>query len=206
MKWLLAPFVAFVALVLGDSSYRAHARIVAHASESVVRLSMHLDEEDADGHVCTGSMVGRHLVLTAAHCIYQDLQIDDQPIRGVLRLDRFFDLALVDARIEKPSIELRSSGPELYEPLTALGYAHGWHKLTALHEMPYLVNFTPDYGPELTLPPGVFVQGGYIGGMSGGPVVDAQGKMVSIVQRAGELSGYGVGVETIRVFLGGVLE
>ena len=61
-----------------------------------------------------------------------------------------------------------------------------------------VVEQTPD--PE-QMPPGLFVAGQYIPGMSGGPVVDHDGKIVGIVQQSNSGIGFGVGVSTIQGFL-----
>jgi S1-C subfamily serine protease len=49
--------------------------------------------------------------------------------------------------------------------------------------------------------PGIVVQGGYIPGMSGGPVIDKDGQVVGIIQQSDQNIGYGVGVDRISEFL-----
>ena len=43
--------------------------------------------------------------------------------------------------------------------------------------------------------------GGFIGGMSGGPVFDINGDVVGVVQRGTEQIGYGVNTATLLEFL-----
>ena len=203
LRWLLAPLVALYALIAGPPEYRAQARMVNRVSESVVRITGSYSDEHSEGYTCSGTVVHKNMVLTAAHCLMHSLEVDDTPIRGLERSDSFFDLALLDVRTPKPALTLRAEPVEMFEPLIAIGHAYGWKKLSALKQTPYLLNYTPDLGPELELAPGIFVQGGFMGGMSGGPVVDRDGQMVMIIQRAGEESGYGVSADTIRTFLQG---
>jgi hypothetical protein len=49
--------------------------------------------------------------------------------------------------------------------------------------------------------PGVVVQGGYLPGMSGGPLIDADGLVVGIVQTSAHNVGYGVGARVIQAFI-----
>ena len=203
LRWLLAPLVALYALTAGPPEYRAQARMVNRVSQSVVRITGSYSNDKPEGYTCSGTVVHKNMVLTAAHCLMHPMEVDDTPIRGLERVDIFFDLALLNVWTPKPALTLRVEPVEMFEPLTAIGYAYGWKKLSALQQMPYLLNYTPDLGPELESAPGIFVQGGFVGGMSGGPVVDRSGQMVMIIQRAGEGSGYGVSADTIRTFLQG---
>jgi S1-C subfamily serine protease len=50
--------------------------------------------------------------------------------------------------------------------------------------------------------PFIGVDSGFIGGQSGGPVVDINGDVVSIVQRASDKLGIGVGASVIRARMG----
>ena len=81
-----------------------------------------------------------------------------------------------------------------------VGYMFGWQDSHTLHVRAESVDFQPN--PHLV--PGVFVQGEYINGMSGGPVVDFYGNVVGIVQLGVRGTSYGVGVQVIKTFLLGI--
>lgn len=205
LRWLLAPLVALYGLIAGSPEHRAYDRMVSRVEQSVVRVTGTLDSMEGPlAHTCSGEVIAYHLVLTAAHCLMDEMKVDDWAPRGVLRYDAYFDLAVIDVAIDKPTLRMRAEPLERFEPLTALGYAYGWQKLTVLSVRPYLLNVSFDEGPQLGHAPGIFVQGAYVGGMSGGPVVDSNGLMVSIVQRAGDGTGYGVTVDAIHTFLAGI--
>jgi hypothetical protein len=153
-------------------------------------------------YVCSGEVIAPTLVLTVNHCVSEDMLIDGMKSDGIVRVDLWYDLALIRVHTGKPSLPLRDTPLTRFEPLTAIGYAEGFNTLTALEVKPVILNFTPD----LThLAPGIFTIPGYLGGMSGGPVVDANGEMVSICQRhTDEGLGYGVGMLIIHAFMLGV--
>ncbi|HVI42769.1 MAG TPA: hypothetical protein VM577_19350, partial [Anaerovoracaceae bacterium] len=77
------------------------------------------------------------------------------------------------------------------------GYGFGWNKLSVLKERVYIQNYHVDDDAAV----GMIVQGGYIGGMSGGPVVDQAGHVVGVVQRGNQQIGYSVGTTIIKAFL-----
>ena len=56
--------------------------------------------------------------------------------------------------------------------------------------------------PDIEGGPFVMIDAAYVGGQSGGPCINAAGEVVSIVQRASNLIGIGVGAETIREKVG----
>ena len=59
------------------------------------------------------------------------------------------------------------------------------------------------YNPEDGIGgPLVLIDAAYVPGQSGGPCVNASGEVVSIVQRASNVLGVGVGAETIKSKMG----
>jgi S1-C subfamily serine protease len=54
--------------------------------------------------------------------------------------------------------------------------------------------------------PFVMIDAAYVGGQSGGPCINIQGEVVSIVQRASNLVGIGVGAEKLRDRIGKFFE
>jgi S1-C subfamily serine protease len=179
--------------------------MVDRVSSSIVRIT---GEKDMmahygpvhSGYVCSGFVFRPHQVLTAHHCLGENLRADGVLVKKVLKIDEYYDLALLAVDTQKSALVLRDTPVVRFEPVTAIGYAWGWNRLTVLQVRVFLVDMSPD---EMTAP-GLITQGGAIGGMSGGPVVDSNGQVVCIVQHSNEGIGHGVGVQIIRVFLLGV--
>lgn len=163
---------------------------------SVVRISMLKD--DGEQHSCTGFVVAPMIILTANHCDGNPITFDGIPAVSKIKGDNYYDLAVYRAAIlAKPPVKFRDT-PVIYgEPVTAIGFGYGWDIALVLPQTVVI----PSYAVDDNAPVGIIVQGGYVGGMSGGPVFDKNGEVVGIVQRAVEKTGYGVGTQFIKAFL-----
>jgi len=209
---LLVPFLAVGSLLHPHHQSDPYTHMVEKVEKSVVRITGEMTRETMFGtqqgtYTCTGEVIAVDRVLTAAHCIGQKMKTDQDEVQVVIKADKTLDLALLATNThQKPSMKFRQAPVVRFEVLTAIGYAYGYTELSVLLERVFFVHSYP-WGPEedgTQTPAGIIVQGGYIGGMSGGPVVDAKGLQVSIVQRGGEFVGYGVDVAAIQGFLAGV--
>lgn len=209
MKLLFLPFLALFGFFTSHET--TYSRMVEKAQQSVLRISGQADGVDWHGQtsvhdfVCTGEVIARDLVLTAAHCTHTTYPLlADGVVVEVLKVDEYADLAALQVSTSKPALRLREADVVRFEPLTGIGYAYGLRRISALAVRPFLINqFSPFEPPDKTAP-GILVQPSYIGGMSGGPVIDADGEMVGIVQQGYDGIGYGVGTLVIRAFLLGV--
>lgn len=145
---------------------------------------------------CTGFQIAPDKIMTAAHCLGDDMKADGQPVK-ILAGDKYFDLALLEGGSNRPILQFRDKEVERWEALKSLGYGYGWNRLTVLDNKVILTRYkVVEDGPV-----GIVVQGGYIGGMSGGPLVDLSGKVVGVVQRSNNQIGYSVGSTIIKAFL-----
>lgn len=173
------------------------AKTADRVSASVVRITgVRADHRPI---VCTGAVVAPTWVLTAAHCMSEPLSADGVAA-SVLKVSETYDLMLLSVDTRKPSLEISDEKAERFQQLTAIGYAFGLTKLAVMSVRVLLV----DVVPEEHIAPSVFVQPQYIEGMSGGPVVDAEGRLVGVIQNAGEGAGLHIGTLLIRAFLLGV--
>lgn len=203
MHQIIAPLVFALSLFGSDPS--ALTQRIDRASASIVRITGTKTVETFLGpaerpYVCTGFVIAPARVATAAHCLGTALRVDGVPPVELLATSAFYDLALLRVETTKPILPIRPTAIRRFERVIGLGYGYGWTRLTTTFHRVMLVNHLID--PEL--PPGLVVQAGYIGGMSGGPVIDAKGYLVGMVQRSNAQIGYGVGLDILRAFLLGL--
>ena len=173
-------------LSLSLSSYTA---MVDHVSASVTLVT------NAEGS-CSGFVVAPHRVMTADHCVGESMKSDGVEAT-VVKEDEGHDLALLDVPTDRPILGFQDTPVVQFQQLTAIGHGFGWLQLTVLRVTVMLVAVSPtaDYFD------GILVQGGYIHGMSGGPVVDDSGLIVGIVQQVNEGAGFGMNSPTMKAFL-----
>ncbi len=194
---LLTPLV-LLAHLFQSTPYE---QMITRVQMSVVRIDVAADEGQG---TCTGEVVAPGRVLTAAHCLGEVILADGQSAQPIA-IDEGNDLLLLAAQVARPPLPLCMTPTEKYQPLTAMGYAWGWSRMAVLRVVAMWMHYTPDAN---SFAPGLFTDGGYIGGMSGGPVVSDEGCQVGIVQRTspdGKV-GYGVENDTIAEFLASVVE
>jgi S1-C subfamily serine protease len=193
-----ATFIAFFAPDI--IAFRAR-HIADHAQNSVVRLVLHI--LDGREGVCTGVVIQKGIILTAAHCVDSEegieaINADDTPA-DVIAFDNTYDLAVLSsvAAEHRPALELGTGGLMRGDHITAIGYAGGGEFLVQMGGTLMLQAARTDD----VLAPCVIAS--YIGipGMSGGPVIDTSGRLVSIVSRGITGVSCGMNTEILRVFL-----
>lgn len=200
MHRLFAPFVLLASLFHFSHSDSAYTKMVDKVSSSVVRITGMMEEDgEVKPHTCSGFIISKNVVLTADHCIGDQMKVDGvQP--KVVKRDAYYDLALLTVSSDKDALPFRYSDVNRFEYVTAVGYAYGWTRLSVLRVRVFLI----DWAVQGNVAPGLVMQGSLIGGMSGGPIIDEDGSVVAITQRTNEGVSYGVGVLLIRAFLVGV--
>lgn len=170
--------------------------VVKHVESALVSV------ENSEGS-CSGSVIdtARKYVLTAAHCDGSELYAD-RVVAHVLAKDTHEDLMVLKVEDLDPSrtaLTLASKNPGIQTQVLSCGFGY------ALERPFYRSARIADNAIVI---PGIaqtFIgtDAPFIGGMSGGPVVNDLGQIVSIVQRSDASAlGIGVGAEMIRERVG----
>lgn len=191
-------------LALPPSVPLTEAQLLDRTLASVVHIQGEYTDEEGDiSHFgCSAFAIAPRKLLTAAHCVPP---ADAKPTLWINhrrafaeKIDREHDLAVLLIDQDVPALGFRAAPLTRFEHVRALGYGYSWDHPTVTTHMVIMLEYTP-YPGEVA--PGTWFMGGFIGGMSGGAVIDADGYVVGIVQRGSTQAGYGVSCETIRNFL-----
>lgn len=173
--------------------------VVKTLEQSIVYLQ-------GDSGACTAFVINteKKYLLTAAHCFQKEMIWVDRVLAKVIALDSKKDLMVIYAEHldpSRPALKLAAANPERGQEVMSAGYGYAL-------ERPFFrrAHVQDD---QLMIPqdgiggPFISVDSPFIGGQSGGPVVNQAGDVVSIVQRGDSGStGLGVGAVIIREVMG----
>lgn len=195
------PLVALFAVLTlsfpqGEAGGRPVSTLLQKVQQSLVILQ-DLRPADKGSMRCTGFVLDRPFkgaILTAEHCIKGEVFLVIDGVEGeVVRKSEW--LALVRAKgvlpRSKPPLRLATSRTPIATPTWGTGWAFG----QILLSIPRL-----SIGYHET---DLIVDGPYVGGMSGGPVVDEEGVVVGVIQAGNEALGLISGIDEIQEFLKG---
>ena len=140
----------------------------------------------------------RDLALTAEHCGSQDADkptiVDLIPAVVVAKDVKRDLLVLYVPGMDRPALQLAKDDPPTGTEVVSYGYGGGYaqpmlrHAIVANRE----IEVTDLEGQWVAL------DGAFVGGQSGAPVVNVRGEVVAIVQRSSDRMGLGRSAETIR--------
>lgn len=163
--------------------------LVEGTLQSLVKVTFDLGDENI--HICTGFKVNPVSILTAAHCVPPDhgeVYVDGVA-RQIVRQDEAFILLAVP-QSPVPALTIRTKPLLLTERVLAFGYGYG--------VMEVLGRSVSGQSKG-----DILLDGPLIGGMSGGPIVDLDGKVVGMTQASSDLISLGCGQDEIQAFLFG---
>lgn len=210
----MKKFVMMLVLLLSTAAFMpsSQQKTINRVSGSVVRITgthkltdpfqiFFNGGEEYVHYVCSGFVIAPQLVLTANHCLSESMEADGLPVT-ILNASEELDLGLLDVKTDKPALELRTDTLSIGEEVMARGYGYGYNVMvTTFHKVTVLA-----VKPNSDMPVCVLYLSPFIGGMSGGPVVDNKGRVVGIVQWSATEAGFGVNALALRFFLSGFVE
>jgi S1-C subfamily serine protease len=198
MRKLFIALLAAVTLACGSPIDRAKNSLVRITGIQARTFPFH-EISVEEPYSCTGFVIKEpNLVLTANHCVGESMLGDGKKVT-LIRGDKYYDLALLAVEgLRRPALLLREEPVQEGELLKAIGYAEGYTHLSTLD----IKVMIPLQGISNEEASGVITQGGFIEGMSGGPQLDASGRIVGVIQQNVFFNaGYGVDAVLVRAFL-----
>lgn len=194
MKKVFLPLLFALSLV-APAFAADWSDVITRAEKSIVYI------ESEDG-ACTGFVIDqvKHYVMTAAHCYSEKIFADLTPAR-VVAVDTHQDLMVIEVPNIDPSrlaLKLAAKNPERGTEVMSAGYGY------ALESAQFRIAHIADNNFRVPSIAQTFysLDATFIGGQSGGPVVNAAGEVVMIVQRGSDSVGIGIPAETIHARLG----
>jgi hypothetical protein len=169
--------------------------MLVRSTASVQQYVTHDDGTQSWQTVCTAFSIDEHrqLFMTAAHCLDNPIKVDWQNAWTVYE-NGALDLAVLQSPgVKRPALKPRTAPIPFGLDVASFGHAYGY-------ETPQLragiVAHPEALIPELKQTFLVFLPAP-IGGMSGGPIVDSEGKVVAITQRGNGFNGLGKPVQVL---------
>lgn len=169
--------------------------------------------------ICSGFVVdaARGWVLTATHCLPD---IDEEASREenepliylnqnlpakIIRSTEMVTL-LATMPMQLPPLDLSSKAPRIGDEAFSFGHGNGSPDLMMLYHRVASLTFRwtrPLVGTESEWPETFVLSGGFVAGMSGGPVINQMGQVIGMVQASDETIGIASDLRAIRAILKG---
>jgi S1-C subfamily serine protease len=149
---------------------------------------------------CSGVVIDAEVVLTAAHCSGEDtpeLFVDLLPAEVMAKDVKYDFLVLRVKGLERPALKLAAENPTLGQEVASFGFGNGAEE--GMFRRAYIS--TVD-GTVNGKKPIVITDAAFVPGQSGGPLVNAAGEIVALVQLSSDRMGAGRGAHEIRKRVG----
>lgn len=166
-------------------------QIATSVRHSIVEIS--IGEEGQGG--CTGfvSDHDRALVVTAAHCDGPKVMADSMP-STIKAKDVKSDLMVLEVKgLDRPALRLAKNDPKVGDEVASFGYGYALDQ--PLFRVAHVSARNANIGERVQY---LAVDSSFVPGQSGGPVLNAAGEVVMIVQLGTGVVGFGVGAERIE--------
>jgi S1-C subfamily serine protease len=189
---------ALYLVVLSASLLGAALSDWSATAKKVSQSIVYVENEEGS---CTGFVINSaakgdtDLILTAAHCDGKGLFADHETAKVIWKHTKADLMVLEVADTGRPAIRLADKNPSTGDEIASYGYGMALER--PMFRTAHVSDDRAEFS-DVTGGPFVMIDAAYVGGQSGGPVINAAGEIVSIVQRASGLVGIGVGAETIR--------
>ena len=203
------------------------ATLTNRVSKSIVPLTVFLSE--TDGLYCTAFSISESygLYLTTYHCLESEgrrairWEIEGHPaypVQGFIGDQQYLfpnqnvetDLAVLVSSFKRPAL-LLGSVPHVEDKIVFAGYAGGHTRHLQINEgtvMQPTRTFIGDWRTEQLITRAIFTMGSphsVRGGNSGGPILTAQGKVISMIAGTTILHGTSVGCGVLYGFIARIM-
>lgn len=187
--------VAVVGMAAVAQAATSWATVEKRVRESIVEIAN-------TGGACTGFVIDnkRDFVATAAHCDGPELYADLAPAK-IQAKDVKNDLLVLKVEgIDHPALKLAKVLPTVSEAVASYGW--GYALETPLFRLATLS------ARDVHLERAIYdvIDAAFVPGQSGGPVVNAAGEVVMMVQLGNEITGFGVNALVLREKIGKYFE
>lgn len=177
----LLLLTVFAALPLASTSWVA---ISNRTTSSIALLVTHIPQPDGSSSEgeCTVFSINtqRHLYLTAAHCLGTDLLVGGHPA-NILLIDEVKDVMVLQVPGFAQAALLPAPRPaKMGEEVAAFGYGYGWDQPSIKTGLISIPDFSHKSLGDRHL---TILSFATILGMSGGPIINRSGRVVSMVQQ-----------------------
>lgn len=174
--------------------------VASRMAGSVVRVESTVGEETA---ICTAFSINeaKHYFMTATHCAGIEMKLDgvEADTDRIILEDVEADIMIVAAKdLDRPALVLAKRDVRVGQPIAALGYAWGMALPAFRTGVASILGLIGPWDEQRY----TVADFAFIGGMSGGPVVDQNGRVVSIVQLGTDGAGMGRTLDVLRKLTG----
>lgn len=148
-------------------------------------------------NTCTAFSINEHqgLYMTAFHCVGEYEEGDVASFAGkpldLLFTNEKLDIAIFRSEVKRPAIRPRTSPVEVGMEVGSYGYGYGF-PAPVFRTAVVSTFMRPSTGVEWIMLDNPLVQG-----MSGGPIVDRQGRLVGLNDKSDQMSGISLSINEI---------
>lgn len=190
MKRVLLSLLLLTALVASSCATKFSSPDINKIIHSIVLIqkTTYDDKDEEQTQTCSGFVINssKGLALTATHCVGPDMYVDGVP-SYILKINESLALIQTDP-MARPPLKLADEAVKVGEPVWSFGFGFGsmtvlTRNIAALDDQDIVIG------------------GALYPGMSGGPTVNRDGKVVGLNQASSYVVGLGCGVDEIKDFL-----